>query len=114
MLLGVYALYSGWHSERRAAAIGRNIASVALICAGAIALAAVQVIPTIDHVRDSVRAEPFNFDLVSVWTDGASRRAPGFRVVSYPTARGCAAAHVPEANVRVPLDSTADTSNTPT
>jgi formate dehydrogenase major subunit len=53
-------------------------------------------------------------DLVSVWTDGASRRAPAFRVVSYPTARGCAAAYFPETNVLVPLDSTADTSNTPT
>jgi molybdopterin-dependent oxidoreductase alpha subunit len=53
-------------------------------------------------------------DLVSVWTDGASRRAPAFRVVSYPTARGCAAAYFPETNVLVPLDSTAETSNTPT
>ena len=53
-------------------------------------------------------------DLVSVWTDGVSRRAPGFRVVSYPTARGCAAAYFPETNVLVPLDSTADASNTPT
>ena len=53
-------------------------------------------------------------DLVSVWTDGAARRAPAFRVVSYPTARGCAAAYFPETNVLVPLDSTADTSNTPT
>ena len=53
-------------------------------------------------------------DLVSVWTDGASRRAPAFRLVSYPTARGCAAAYFPETNVLVPLDSTADTSNTPT
>ena len=31
----------------------------------------------------------------------------------YPTARGCAAAYYPETNVLVPLDSTADTSNTP-
>src|ERR1019366_4392297 len=53
-------------------------------------------------------------DLVSVWTDGSSRRAPAFRVVSYPTARGCAAAYFPETNILVPLDSTADTSNTPT
>ncbi|WP_267241313.1 FdhF/YdeP family oxidoreductase [Streptomyces sp. PR69] len=52
-------------------------------------------------------------DLVSEWRDGAERRAPGFRVVHYPTARGCAAAYYPETNVLVPLDSTADTSNTP-
>ncbi|MEU2247701.1 FdhF/YdeP family oxidoreductase [Streptomyces sp. NPDC019224] len=52
-------------------------------------------------------------DLVSEWKDGVERRAPGFRVVHYPTARGCAAAYYPETNVLVPLDSTADTSNTP-
>lgn len=53
-------------------------------------------------------------DLVSEWTDGVERRAPGFRVVHYPTARGCAAAYYPETNVLIPLDATADTSNTPT
>ncbi|MET8924201.1 FdhF/YdeP family oxidoreductase [Streptomyces sp. NPDC003509] len=52
-------------------------------------------------------------DLVSEWKDGIERRAPGFRVVHYPTARGCAAAYYPETNVLVPLDATADTSNTP-
>jgi molybdopterin-dependent oxidoreductase alpha subunit len=53
-------------------------------------------------------------DLVSEWADGVERRAPGFRIVAYPTARGCAAAYFPETNVLVPLDSTADVSNTPT
>lgn len=52
-------------------------------------------------------------DLVSEWRDGVERRAAGFRVVHYPTARGCAAAYYPETNVLVPLGSTADTSNTP-
>jgi molybdopterin-dependent oxidoreductase alpha subunit len=51
-------------------------------------------------------------DLVSEWRDG-ERRAPDFRVVAYPTARGCAAAYFPEANALVPLDSVAETSNTP-
>ena len=53
-------------------------------------------------------------DLVSVWGDGVERRARRFRVVSYPTARGSAAAYYPETNVLVPLDSVADISNTPT
>lgn len=53
-------------------------------------------------------------DLVSEWEDGSERRATAFRVIGYPTARGCAAAYFPEANVLVPLDSTATTSNTPT
>jgi molybdopterin-dependent oxidoreductase alpha subunit len=52
-------------------------------------------------------------DLVSEWSDGVSRRATGFRVVSYPTKRGCAAAYYPETNVLVPLESTADMSNQP-
>jgi len=52
-------------------------------------------------------------DLVSVWSDG-ERRAPAFRVIEYPTPAGSAAAYFPEANVLVPLDSTADVSNTPT
>ena len=52
-------------------------------------------------------------DLVSEWSDGSERRAPGFRVVHYPTTRGCAAAYYPETNVLVPLDHTADTSGTP-
>ncbi|MFG3356580.1 FdhF/YdeP family oxidoreductase [Streptomyces griseofuscus] len=58
-------------------------------------------------------AEGTYVDLVSEWRDGVERRAPGFRVVLYPTARGCAAAYYPETNVLVPLDATADTSNTP-
>ncbi|MEU4824584.1 FdhF/YdeP family oxidoreductase [Actinomadura sp. NPDC023710] len=53
-------------------------------------------------------------DLVSEWPDRAERRAPAFRAVSYPTAPGCAAAYFPETNVLVPLDSTAEISNTPT
>lgn len=53
-------------------------------------------------------------DLVSEWQDGTERRAPSFKVVSYDTAKGCCAAYFPETNVLVPLDSTADESNTPT
>lgn len=59
-------------------------------------------------------------DIVSEWrgVDGTDelteRRAEEFRVVSYATARGCAAAYFPETNVLVPLDSTAKGSNTPT
>ncbi|MFB4314471.1 FdhF/YdeP family oxidoreductase [Actinomadura sp. 21ATH] len=59
-------------------------------------------------------ADGATVDLVSEWSDGRERRAPDFRIVAYPTARGCAAAYFPETNVLVPLDSTADISNTPT
>jgi hypothetical protein len=42
------------------------------------------------------------------------RRLPNLAVVAYPTARGCAAAYFPEANIMVPLDSVAEESGTPT
>ncbi|MEZ0579980.1 FdhF/YdeP family oxidoreductase [Nocardioides sp. MH1] len=53
-------------------------------------------------------------DVVSVGDDGTERRLEKVRTVSYPTARGSAAAYYPEANVLVALDSVADASNTPT
>ena len=53
-------------------------------------------------------------DLVSTWQDGVERRARDFRIVAYPAARGSAASYYPETNVLVPLDSVAETSNTPT
>jgi molybdopterin-dependent oxidoreductase alpha subunit len=59
-------------------------------------------------------ADGMSVDLVSVWDDAVERRAPDFRVIAFPTARGCAAAYFPETNVLVPLDSTAAVSNTPT
>ncbi|GLI28100.1 formate dehydrogenase [Agromyces rhizosphaerae] len=52
-------------------------------------------------------------DLVAVAPDRVERRAPRFRIVSYSTPRGNAAAYYPETNVLVPLDSVADVSNTP-
>ncbi|MCX3062104.1 FdhF/YdeP family oxidoreductase [Streptomyces beihaiensis] len=82
-----------------------------------------------DDAKELDLADGTYVDLVSEWygpegpspegratggrDDGVERRAPGFRVVHYPTARGCAAAYYPETNVLVPLDATADTSNTP-
>ncbi|MFI9380273.1 FdhF/YdeP family oxidoreductase [Kutzneria sp. NPDC052558] len=56
-------------------------------------------------------------DMVSEWPSGdgvVERRVKLFRVIAYPTAPGCAAAYFPEANALVPLESTAETSNTPT
>ncbi|GAB09579.1 putative oxidoreductase [Gordonia araii NBRC 100433] len=52
-------------------------------------------------------------DVYSEWADQPDRVLRGLRVVAFPTARGCAAAYFPEANVLVPLDSTALESNTP-
>ena len=53
-------------------------------------------------------------DLVSEWTDGQDRRAERFRLVTYATPKGCAAAYYPETNPLIPLDSQAAESGTPT
>ncbi|WP_457255448.1 FdhF/YdeP family oxidoreductase [Pedococcus sp. P5_B7] len=54
-------------------------------------------------------------DITTRWTgDDIVRRVRGFRVISYDTPRGSAAAYYPETNPLVPLDSTAIGSNTPT
>ncbi|MEO7126830.1 MAG: FdhF/YdeP family oxidoreductase [Nakamurella sp.] len=52
-------------------------------------------------------------DVHSEFADGRDRAVRNWRVVSYPSARGCAAAYFPEANELVPLDFTAEGSNTP-
>jgi anaerobic selenocysteine-containing dehydrogenase len=67
-----------------------------------------------DDLAELGIADGSTVDLVAEWSDGVERRAPAFRVVAYPSARGCAATYFPEANVLVPLDSTATGSNTPT
>ena len=53
-------------------------------------------------------------DLIGESDDGSVRVVNAFRLVTYPTARGCAAAYYPEVNALVPLDSTAIGSNCPT
>lgn len=51
-------------------------------------------------------------DVISTF-QGTERRANKFRLVSYPTAKGCAAAYFPEANALVHRDLVARDSNTP-
>jgi len=52
-------------------------------------------------------------DIHGVYSDNAERVLRNYRVVSYPSAKGCAAAYYPEANVLVPLDFVAEGSQTP-
>jgi len=52
-------------------------------------------------------------DIHSEAADGVDRVLKQFRIIAYPTALGCVAAYYPEANILVPLDSTAEGSNTP-
>jgi len=61
-------------------------------------------------------ADGQHVDLISEWptaTGVEERRAERFRLVDFDTARGCVAGYFPETNVLVPLDSTAEISNTP-
>jgi anaerobic selenocysteine-containing dehydrogenase len=52
-------------------------------------------------------------DVHSEYTDNVDRVVRNFKVVAFPTSRGCAAAYFPEANPLVPLNFTALGSNTP-
>ena len=53
-------------------------------------------------------------DVVSVWSDGERRVRRALPRGRRTRPHSCAAAYFPEANVLVPLDSTAEISNTPT
>jgi len=54
-------------------------------------------------------------DLVDITShfQNQTRTAARFTAIAYPIPQGCAATYFPEANVLVPLTSTADGSNTP-
>ena len=52
-------------------------------------------------------------DLISHFR-GEQRTAPSFIVAPYEIPRRCTATYFPEANILIPIDSTADVSNTPT
>lgn len=67
-LIGMYALYRGWYSERRVLGLLKNVFWIALIAALAFTVGAAQMIPAIDHVGDSARSRPFDFDLVKAWS----------------------------------------------
>jgi hypothetical protein len=68
LLIGMYALYRAWYSKRRLARTISKVSWIAFISATAFAIGAAQIIPAIDHVRDSARSRPFGFDLVSAWS----------------------------------------------
>jgi anaerobic selenocysteine-containing dehydrogenase len=59
-------------------------------------------------LKDSDVVDLFNYH------DGIERAARQFIVVAYDIPEGCIATYFPEANVLVPIKSTAEKSNTPT
>jgi molybdopterin-dependent oxidoreductase alpha subunit len=71
------------------------------------------VLMNADDLRERGLAAGDVVDLVSHFR-GETRRAGRFVAVAYDIPRGCCATYFPEANVLVPIDSTAAGSNTPT
>ncbi|MDR4534647.1 FdhF/YdeP family oxidoreductase [Glutamicibacter sp. PS] len=65
-----------------------------------------------DDLAETGFADRDLVDVISTFA-GSERRANRFRLVSYPTARGCVAAYYPEANALVHRDLVARESNTP-
>ncbi len=66
-----------------------------------------------DDIAELGLSDGQRVDIFSEWPGEPDRELLNYRVVSYPTARGCAAAYYPEANVLVPLASAALSSMTP-
>lgn len=66
-----------------------------------------------DDIRDAGLTAGQWVDLANHF-GGVTRQARAFMVAPYAIPRGCVATYFPEANVLVPIDSTADVSNTPT
>jgi hypothetical protein len=68
LLIGMYALYRGWYARPRVLKSISSVLWIALLAIAALAVGAAQVLPAIDHVHDSARSRPFDFDLVSAWS----------------------------------------------
>ena len=84
MLIGMYALYRGWYARPRVSKSLTRVVWIALLSATALGVGAAQVLPAIDHVRDSARSRPFDFDLVSAWSMPWSK----FAELIYPNILG--------------------------
>ena len=68
ILIGMYALYRGWYGRPRVAKTITRLLWIALIGMAGLLIGSAQILPAFDHVRDSARSRPFDFDLVSAWS----------------------------------------------
>jgi hypothetical protein len=84
VLIGMYALYRGWYARSRVSKMITRVLWIAVISITGFLLGAAQILPAIDHVHDSARARPFEFDLVSAW----SMPWPKFAELIYPNVLG--------------------------
>jgi hypothetical protein len=83
LILGMYALF---HGERRTGRMLRDVALVGAISIAALLVSAVQTLPTLDHYRDSVRAQGLAFEIVEKWSTPPLR----FAEVVFPSVLGTA------------------------
>jgi len=67
-MVGLYALYRAWYSQKRIRVAAANLAVVGTIVILATLTGAVQFIPALDHVGDSVRSRAFDYSLVTTWS----------------------------------------------
>jgi hypothetical protein len=73
LLLALYAIHRALSAPAPARAAMRGLALVALLSAGAVLLAAVQIVPALDHVRDSVRGRGLDYSIVASWSMAPAR-----------------------------------------
>lgn len=83
-LIGMYALYRGWHAVPRVSKSISRVLWIALISATGFIIGAAQMFPALDHVHDSARSRPFEFDLVRAWSMPWSK----FGELVYPNVLG--------------------------
>jgi len=84
LLIGMYALYRGWYGRPRVSKMITRVLWIAVISVTGFLLGAAQILPALDHVHDSARSRPFEFDLVSAW----SMPWPKFAELIYPNILG--------------------------
>lgn len=84
VLLGLYAVYRGVKDGKTPAAVMRRVGAIGALSVVALLVAAVQVLPTIDHFGDTARARGIEFANVSRW----STPFPRYVELLYPTALG--------------------------
>jgi hypothetical protein len=84
LLIGMYGLYRAWYSRPRLSKMITRTLWIAVISATGFLIGAAQILPALDHVHDSARARPFDFDLVSAW----SMPWPKFAELIYPNILG--------------------------
>jgi hypothetical protein len=68
ILIGLYAAFVGWNEGRSPRLVLRKAGSACAVIMGGLAVASVQVIPVIDHLRDSARSRGLSEEMLAWWS----------------------------------------------